>query len=139
MVAEYKYLGTILGLMGSTILFIGGLQLVAYFRYNYSIYNIEFLFNINGITTTLIGAFGIFRSVLAIRDDARGYTYLLVAGAVGVVGTFIPICVYELRWIYPTHIHILYLISTYYYVDLILMVVGGVLGFALAEKKERKE
>jgi hypothetical protein len=56
----------------------------------------------------LIGSFGIFGSVLAIRDDASGYKYLLGAGAVGIVGTFIPIGIYLYPFFYPSYPQILW-------------------------------
>lgn len=136
---EYKYLGATVGLIGSLLLFSISLLCVSFFHYQVDYHHQYILINIIGIFTTLISAFGMYGSVLAFKDDARGYTYLLVAGAIGVVGTFIPIFASESSWNWPPYIHIFYLVSTAYYIDLILMVVGGVLGFALAEKKERKE
>ena len=75
-------------------------------------------------------------AVLVFRDHFEGYTFLLLAGIIGIIGTFIPIFSYidEWDWVYT-----FYLSSSAEFIDLVFMVVGGVLSFALAEKKEREE
>ncbi|NHJ20938.1 MAG: hypothetical protein EAX91_08355 [Candidatus Lokiarchaeota archaeon] len=134
---KYWYLGAVLGLIGSLILFIIALFHMSFFHYN--LYNSYQEILVIGIVTLLISMFGIYGSLVAIRDDPKGYISVLIAGVIGFVGTFIPIFSSESTWGWPPYIHTFYLVSTFYYVDLILMVVGGVVGFALTEKVERKE
>ena len=137
MAVQSAKIGAILGMIGSVILLIVGLYTISmarlgYFPPDYPV----FITYITAGLTIAISAFGIFGTVLVFRDNRIGYTYLLLAGIVGVIGTFVPIYSYDHGYGY---IQFFYLISTFLYADLVLMVVGGILGFALAEKKERKE
>ena len=82
--------------------------------------------------TILFSSFGILGTILAFRGNANGYPYLLIAGIMGILGTFFPISSSVAGGIL---LHIFYLIDTFLYVDLVLMLVGGVLGLALDGKK----
>ena len=136
---KYWYLGAVLGLIGSLILFIIALFHMSFFHYN--LYNSYQEILVIGIVTLLISTFGIYGSLVAIRDDSKGYIYLLIAGVIGFVGRFIPIFSSESTWGWPPYIHTFYLVSTCCYIDLILMLVGGVVGFVLTktEKVKRNE
>ena len=133
MALQNSKVGAVLGLVGSFILLIVGL------------YTIRLLYNpdpnfpailpyIIGGTTIAFSALGISGAVLVFRDYSFGYIFLLVAGALGVIGTFIPIHAYDAGYT----IYFTYLSNSFIYIDLVLMVVGGILGFALADKTERK-
>lgn len=89
---------------------------------------------ITAVTTIALSACGITGSVLVFRDLHWGYIFLLSAGILGIIGTFIPIYVYDSGY---GSLYYYYLVSTAIYIDLATMVVGAILGFALAEKKER--
>jgi magnesium-transporting ATPase (P-type) len=141
MVVNYKHLGAILGSIGSSIELMIGLMVFSHAgqRILYWNFYLAIIDTIAGITMVLIGVFGTFGSILAFKNETRGYKYLLSAGAFGVIGTLIPIGIFVYPLISPLHPGISNLVTTYYYFELILMVIGGVLGLALAEKKEKKE
>jgi len=133
--------GAILGIIGSTVFLIAGLFTIAQSRlYYYPLDPMAVpmgIFYITGIANIAIGSVGIVGVVLAFRDiNIAGYILLLVAGAVGIVGTFIPIYIQDdgYGWI-----RFIYLCTTALYGDLVLMLVGGILGFALAPKKGRPD
>jgi hypothetical protein len=134
MVIETTKIGAILGLSGSIILLIVGLAGISLSRSlsqpdpNYP----AFLpYTIGGVTIA-ISAFGLFGTILIFRDNNFGFTILLIAGIVGIVCTFIPIYNYVSEYGYT---HTYYLSNSLLYIDLVFMVVGGTLGFALVEKK----
>jgi len=91
---------------------------------------------ITAIVTSAVAAFGIFGAVSVFRDNYTGYTFLLLAGIIGIIGTFIPIYTYTDQWDWS---YSFYLTGSAAFIDVVFMVIGGVLGFALAEKKERDE
>lgn len=138
MAIKNSKIGAILGLIGSTILLIVGLYTISFARLAYfPIPNYPaFLPYITAMVTIALSACGIVGTILVFRDFPMGYIFLLIAGIVGVISSFIPIYSYDLGYGY---IYYTYLSSSMLYADLVLMVVGGILGFALAEKKERKE
>ena len=138
MAVQNTKIGAIVGLIGSVILLIVGLTQIsfasiAYYDPSFPV----FIRYITAIVTAAISALGIYGAVLVIRDDPSGYTLLLIAGIIGVVGTFIPIYAYDYGGY--GYIQNFYLAASFGFVDVVLMIVGGILGFALAEKKERKE
>ena len=138
MATETTKIGAIIGLLGSIILLIVGLSGISMSRLEYTFdpnYP-TFVSYIGRGVTIAISAFGLFGSILVFRDNNIGYTILLVAGIAGIIGTYTPIYIYVTEWGY---IRTFYLSNSFLYVDLVLMLVGGILGFALAEKKERKE
>ena len=130
--------GAILGIIGSTIFLIVGLYTISMTRLLYTPPDFPIITNyITGITNIALGSLGIVGVVLAFRDiNIAGYILLLVAGAAGIIGTFLPIYSYDQGGGYYTYY---YLCNTLLYGDLILMIVGGILGFAIAPKKERKD
>ena len=136
MAVQNPKIGAILGLIGSIFLLIAGLFTISLSRMisnpdpNYP----AFLPYIAGGVTIAISAFGISGAILVFRDYPFGYIFLLVAGVLGVIGSFIPIYYYDSGYA----IYTFYLNHTLLHVDLVLMIVGGILGFALADKKERK-
>ena len=130
-------LGAIFGFIGSTILLIVGLGSFTMNRYMIASGNVPiFIPYITSIVTSAISAFGMYGAVMVFRDNFTGYTFLLLAGIIGIIGTFIPIYAYVEEWGYT---NTFYLSGSGAFIDLVFMVVGGILGFALAEKKERKE
>ena len=136
MAVQNTKIGAILGLIGSIILLITGLVGITLARnYSYIPGFPTFLSYITAGVTLAFSAFGIFGTVLVFRDNPSGYTYLLIAGIAGIIGSFIPIYTYDTGYGFI----LFYLNSTFIYADLVLMLVGGILGFALAEPKERKE
>jgi len=137
MAVQNAKIGAILGFIGGVILLIVGLSGISMSINMYGPGFVPiFIPYITAGVTSAISAIGLYGAVLVIRDNFIGYKFLLIAGIVGIIGTFIPIYVYidEWDWTYS-----FYLSSSFSFIDLVLMLIGGILGFALAEKKERKE
>ena len=129
--------GAILGLVGSILMLLVGLFTISIGRLPLFNPDPNFPFILPYITgglTIAISAFGLSGAVLAFRDYAFGFIFLLVAGVLGVIGSFIPIYAYDSGYI----LYVTYLCNTLIYIDIVLMVLGGILGFALADKTERK-
>ena len=131
-------IGAILGGIGSTIFLIVGLFTISMARMYYSAPSYIIIVSfIAGIATITLAACGLVGAVLVFRDiNTAGYTILIIAGAAGIIATFIPIYIYDHGYGY---LQLFYLCNTALYSDLVLMLIGGILGFALAEKKERKD
>jgi len=74
--------------------------------------------------------------VLAFRDiKIAGKILLLLAGVAGFIGSFIPLYV----WDDHGYLRFYYLCGTALNVDLILMIIGGIIGYVFGDKKERKD
>jgi len=117
--------GAILGIIGSILFLIVGLYTILISRLLYT-----------GITNIILGSLGILGVVLAFRDiKIAGYILLLLAGVAGFIGSFIPLYV----WDDHGYLRFYYLCGTALNVDLILMIIGGIFGIALGDKKERKD
>ena len=117
--------GAILGIIGSIFFMIVGLYTILMSRLLYT-----------GITNIILGSLGILGVVLAFRDiKIAGYILLLLAGVAGIIGSFIPLYV----WDDHGYLRFYYLCATALNVDLILMIIGGIFGIALGDKKERKD
>lgn len=117
--------GAILGIIGSILFLIVGLYTILISRLLYT-----------GITNIILGSLGILGVVLAFRDiKIAGYILLLLAGVAGFIGSFIPLYV----WDDHGYLRFYYLCGTALNVDLILMIIGGIFGIALVDKKERKD
>ena len=129
-------IGALLGLIGGTLLLINGLvgmtmaRMSGYIDPDYP----SFLFYITSGTTIAWSCIALYGTVKIYRDEKMGKKYLLIAGIVGIIATFIPIYFYDSGY----GIQTFYLSSTFLYVDLVLIIVGGVLSYALAEKKEEE-
>jgi len=137
MAVQTKKIGAILGMLGSTIFLITGLFSISRFRPYYDPSFPLFLPYITGGATIALSVWGIVGSVFVFRDTpTAGYIILLTAATLGIFGTFFPIFAYDEGWGY---IQIFYLCNTAIYSDLVLMLVGGLLGFALVDNRERQE
>ena len=137
MAEKNSRVGVILGLIGSTILMIVGLSGIALSRVISSVYPPDypsFLVYITSGTTIAWSSIALYGIVKIYKDDENGKLYLLMAGIVGTIATFIPIYFYDIGYGY---IQIFYLSTTFIYADLVLIIVGGILSYALADKKER--
>ena len=137
MAVQNKKIGAILGMIGSTIFLIAGLFTISRGRSSYMPSYPIIIPYITGSVTLVLSVCGMAGSVLVFRDSTlAGYIMLLTAAVVGIFGTFFPIYAYDQGWGY---IQYFYLSGSALYSDLVLMLVGGILGFALADKKERQE
>lgn len=134
---NYK-VGAIIGLIGSAILLSVGLSGILDARLptlpdpEISILTLY----IQAVATIVISAIGILGSILAFKNNLFGYPVLLVAGIVGLAGTFFPI---SSSYAGETLISIFFMIDTIQYLDLALMLVGGILGLATLLGKKREE
>jgi hypothetical protein len=135
MAFDNRKIGAIVGLVGSVILMVVGFYGVSIGRMIYSSYPDYpiFMIYITSLVTLVLSAFGVAGSVLVFRDHFWGYIFLIAAGIVGIIGSFIPIYSYYVGYGYFIYN---YLNNTALYTDLALMVVGGILGFGLKEKRE---
>ncbi|MHA2035566.1 MAG: hypothetical protein ACW972_03160 [Promethearchaeota archaeon] len=121
------------GLLGGLILLLYGLMST---RLYYSIPDESTVFRyIHGIVTIVWAFMAISSSVLLLRGNKVGYIILLLAGIGGLVGSFIPIFAYD-PYGYG-YIQVIYLNGTAY-IDIVLMLLGGIYGVALTEKKETR-
>ena len=129
--------GAIVGIIGSTLFLIVGLYSISMARFFYTPLGFPIIiYYITGIATITLSVCCIVGSVLVFRDlNIAGYIILLIAGIAGIIGTFIPIYVYDDGW----SLRFFYLVNTALYGDLVLIVLGGILGFAIVEKKKRKD
>lgn len=129
--------GAVLGIIGSIILLIVGLSQISFTTMGFYDPGFPaFVYYITAGVTSAVSALGLYGSLMVIRDDHSGYTFLFLAGIAGIVATFIPIYAYDHGYGY---IQTFFAGASFGFIDLVLMLVGGILGFALAEKKERKE
>lgn len=87
---------------------------------------------ISSIVSALWSFLAIIGSVRILKGNDKGYILLLISGIGGTIGTFIPILFYDGG--YGT-ILIYYLSGTSNYTDLILIILGGILGFAFNEER----
>jgi peptidoglycan/LPS O-acetylase OafA/YrhL len=130
-------IGALLGLIGGTVLLISGLSGISMARmyiYGSSDYPIFIMYITSG-TTIAWACIALYGVVKIYRDEEIGKRILLIAGIVGIIATFIPIYFYDTGYDY---IQTFYLSSTFIYADLALIIVGGVLSYALTEKKEKE-
>ncbi len=119
------------GLLAGIILLITGLSLTRLYGYVGEASNFWY---ISAIVTIVWASIALFSSVILLRGKDIGYIILLIAGIGGIIGNFIPIFSYDVGWGY---IQIINLNGTAGYIDLVLMLIGGIYGVALTERKER--
>jgi hypothetical protein len=118
------------GLLGGLILLLYGLMST---RIYYSVPDESTVFRyIHGIVTIVWALMAVFSSVILLRGNKVGYILLLIAGIGGLVGSYIPIFSYD-PYGYG-YIQVIYLNGTAF-IDIVLMLIGGIYGVALTEKK----
>lgn len=134
MAVHKRKIGSILGMIGSTILMVVGFFTLSITRMYISSSIPIFVYIIAGVITAALAICGVLGSALAMRDNfTTGYTLLISAAVIGIFGTFIPIYAYDHGYGY---VQMFFLINTAIYVDFVPMLIGGILGFALVEKRE---
>lgn len=133
-----REIGSIFGLIGSMILLSVGISRISDLYlpiFPYPDVPVASLY-MQAIATIIISVFGIIGAIIALKDNPFGFPCLLIAGIGGLVGTFFPIF---RSWAGVFLIEIYFMIDTYQYLDLVLMIVGGLLGLVLREHIKRKE
>ena len=116
------------GLLAGMILLITGLSMTR--LYGYTGEALIFWY-ISAIVTIVWASLALFSSVILLKGNNLGYKILLIAGIGGIIGNFIPIFSYDVGYGY---IQIIYLNSTAAYIDLVLMLIGGLYGVALKKR-----
>jgi len=117
----------VLGLLGGMLLLAAGLaslRALALMGYPYPAEILGLMYT-SAIVTIVWASLALSSPVILLRGYKMGYIILLVAGIGGMVGTFIP-----LSEDYPIFLNT----SPFMYIDLVLMVIGGIYGVALPEK-----
>lgn len=129
--------GAIVGLIGSIILLVVGLTGITLVR---SIYYLSpdypyFIVYINSGVTIALSAFALYGVIKQFKQEKAGREILLIVGIVGIIASFIPIYFYDQGYGY---IQTFFLGGTFVYIDLVLILVGGILGYALTGKEEER-
>lgn len=138
---ENNKVGAILGIIGSSILTIVGLYTLLtrgtpIMAYNEMIRPIDAYLKV-GAVTTILGTCGIVASRLVfkiklVKNRLWGYIFLLIVGIVGIYGASTP--TYRIVIGYDRPVPVIEyagLNQTAFYFDLVLMVLGGILGIAM--------
>jgi hypothetical protein len=135
--ANFNRLSPFLALLGGTILLITGLVGSQTIYYDTSPWDIVYIFRyINAGVTAIWAGLAIYGAVLAIRGKEQGRQYMLLAGIGGIIGTFIPIYAWE---IWEGYTRTIKLNSSAMFIDVVLILIGGILGYALMQREPPKE
>jgi hypothetical protein len=129
--------GYILGLIGGTIMLVFGLEDI---QLNMSIIILGGLTSpiplyarvLNLVVPIVWGVLGITGAVIGLRGTQMGDYLMLIAGIGGLAGTFIPIAMYEMV---PSYMVPVFLNGSFIYIDVILMILGGILSIALRTRE----
>lgn len=138
--------GAILGIIGSSLLLLGGLISFG------SMGTLEALMTLNGLTwadigldpmmlyvnsgmTLVWGIFGLVGAILAMQGKKIGVWLMLVFGIIASVGLFIPIATYSILTIQFS----INLNGSFLFVDPFLLLLGGILGLTLKEEALKEE
>ena len=140
MVKGKALVGPILGVIGATLLTIAGFigfGAIATLQVLLSTYGLTWadigldpsLLTVNAILTLIWGLVGLIGAILAFTGKRIGVYLMLISGLIATVGMFIPLGTYILI-IVPIAVN---MNSSMFFVDPILILLGGILGLALKE------
>lgn len=128
--------GPIVGLVGGTILLVTNLFQIQYIftslMYGYMPYQTLFPIIIRTIVSVGLGALGIMGAVFSLKSVRLGNILMIVAGAVAMAGSFIPIFFYDTGY---DGIGFIFLTATAMYIDCIALLIGGILGMTLEPRQ----
>ena len=135
-----KVVSPILGVIGATLLTIAGFigfGAIATLQVLLSTYGLTWadigldpsLLTVNAILTLIWGLVGLIGAILAFTGKRIGVYLMLISGLIATVGMFIPLGTYILI-IVPIAVN---MNSSMFFVDPILILLGGILGLALKE------
>ena len=135
-----KKVGPILGIVGAAILLIAGFMAFgtrALIEAQLGLLGLTWadigfdpsLFMIRGLLTVVFSLLALVGAILALKDMKIGAILLLLFGAICLIGSFIPIGALTIGFI-PIPVTMIY---PFFYVESILMVVGGILSLALKD------
>ena len=88
------------------------------------------LLTVSAILTLVWGLLGLVGAILAFTGKKMGVYLMLIAGGIATVGMFIPIGTYTIT-IIPIAVN---MNSSMFFVDPILLLLGGILGLALKDE-----
>lgn len=88
------------------------------------------LLTVSAIVTLVWGLLGLVGAILAFTGKKMGVYLMLIAGGIATVGMFIPIGTYTIT-IIPIAVN---MNSSMFFVDPILLLLGGILGLALKDE-----
>ncbi|MFX1356277.1 MAG: hypothetical protein ACFFA8_03250 [Promethearchaeota archaeon] len=139
-IKDYTKISPALSLLGGTILLINGLvgsQISSYELYNYYII---FRYINAGVTCAWAGL-AIYGAVLSFKGRASGKTLMIIAAIGGIIGTFIPIYRQFIPYEYGGggYTRIVKLNGSAMFVDLVFILIAGILGYTLTERKASTE
>lgn len=127
--------GSFISLLGGILLLRWGLEYSLFIK-NYTV-DITTIFKyIHLIVTLFWGSLAIVGSVMVLRGNNKGYRFCMISGIGGISGTFIPIFLYDTSF---GIIQFIYLSGTGNFTDIILILLGAILGYALKEQEVRRE
>lgn len=121
--------GPIMAIVGGVILLLIGLfglesLLYGYYYYSGDLWETIALY-VNAFMTLIWGSIAIFISVSKLKGHISGDNFLLLIGIGGLIGIFIPIYLDQTYYLYSIR-----LLRTYY-IDIGLILVGGILDVAM--------
>ena len=133
--------GPILGIVGSAILMIGGiigLGVQALLEIQLSLLGVTWadigfdpsILMIRVVITIVVAILGLIGAILAITGKKAGAFILLIMGIVAIVGSFVPMATINLGVYGSIPVTLIY---PFFYVESILMLVGGILALALKD------
>jgi len=133
--------GPILGIVGSAILLVGGFigfGVQALVEAQLGLLGVSWadigfdpsILMIRVIITIIVAILGLIGAIIAITGKKAGTFILLIMGIVALIGSFVPIGVIDLGIYGSIPVTLIY---PFFYVESILMLVGGILGLVLKE------
>ena len=140
MVKGKALVGPILGVIGATLLTVAGFigfGLMATLQALLATYGLTWadvgldpsLLNVSAILTLVWGLLGLIGAILAFLGKKIGVYLMLIFGLIATVGMFIPIGTYTILLVsIPVNMN-----TSMFFVDPILLMLGGILGLALKE------
>jgi hypothetical protein len=135
-----KKVGPILGIVGAAILLIAGFMAFgtqALIQAQLGLLGLTWadigfdpsIFMVRGLLTIVFAVLGLVGAILALKDKKIGAVLLLIFGLVCLIGSFVPIGSLTISFVtIPVT-----MIYPFFYVESILMVVGGILSLALKD------
>ena len=128
-------LSSFLSLIGGTVLLIVGLAGSQVYYYESPIDIANIFRYINGGVSVIWAGLAIYGAVLAFRENENGKKYMLLAGIGGIIGTFIPIYIWDVNgWTQMIKLN-----GSAMFIDVVLILIGAILGYSLTEREPPKE
>jgi len=128
--------------VGSFISLLGGILLLRW-GLEYSVFIKNFVIDITTsfryihlIVTLFWSSLAIVGSVMVLRSNNIGYKFCMISGIGGIAGTFIPIFIYDTGFGFN---QLFYLSGTGNFTDIVLILLGAILIYALREEEVRRE